>query len=132
MREIRIGSQPVRVRATALALLYYKQEFKSDLLGDLMKMQNIEKDPTQFDIMSIIQLIWAMAKADSYSCNKPFPSFIEWVSALENFDITDRTLMTEVMEEAAEGFFRSGAKNKPKFEKPGQNGSHRNQPPRRR
>lgn len=128
MREIRIGSREVRVRATPLALLFYKQEFKADLLGDLMKMlqgmvgaqslfgkgngtpnldvQNI--DLGQLDTVMLIQLIWAMAKADSFG--KQFPSFVEWVASFETFDLFDSGILSAVMEEAAEGFFRSGAK----------------------
>ncbi|MDT2284961.1 hypothetical protein P7H17_00950 [Paenibacillus larvae] len=69
MREIMIGEQKVRVRATPLALLYYKQEFKSDLIGDMTKIENAIQDPTQFDTLFILQLIWAMAKADALGKN---------------------------------------------------------------
>ena len=62
MREITIGEKTIRVRATPLALLFYKQEFKSDLIGDLMSMQNMANDPSQFDALKFLQLIWAMAK----------------------------------------------------------------------
>lgn len=130
MREIRIGSQTVRVRATPLALLYYKQEFKTDMMGDLMKMKNIVDDPTQIDILVFLQLIWAMAKADAFG--KQFPSFVEWMSSLESFDFSDRSLLTAVMEEAAQGFFRSGAKAGARHERPGGNRTHRNRSSGRR
>lgn len=107
MKEINIADKKVRVRATPLALLYYKQEFGTDLVGDMMKMQNLEKDPTQFDSVALLQLIWAMAKADVGPGNK-FPSFIEWLSGLERFDMSETDLMQAVMEEATDGFFRRG------------------------
>ncbi|MEJ8546693.1 hypothetical protein [Brevibacillus borstelensis] len=129
MRELQIDGKQVRVRATPLALLYYKQEFKTDLLGDLMKMQNIRDDPSQIDIVAILQLIWAMAKADSLG--KPFPSFVEWVGSLENFDITDQGLFAAVMEEAAEGFFRSKAQAGTETGQAKGTRAHRNQSARR-
>lgn len=38
MRELLIGEKEIRVRATAPALFYYKREFKSDLISDLIKV----------------------------------------------------------------------------------------------
>jgi hypothetical protein len=108
MREINIGNQVVRVRATTLALLFYKQEFKSDLLGDLMKMGQVAEDPSKLEVLSVLQLIWAMSKADSYG--KQFPSFETWLGSLENIDFSDASFMTAAMEEAADGFFRTGVK----------------------
>jgi hypothetical protein len=103
MREITIGEKQIRVRATPLALLYYRQEFKADLIGDLISMQEVASDPTQFDSIKMLQLIWAMNKAD-----KPegFPSFEGWLSNLDSIDFDDGDMMTAVIEEAADGFFR--------------------------
>lgn len=108
MRELNIGGQQVRVRATPLALLFYKQEFKTDLIGDLVKLERIQSDPSQLDVVSFLQLIWAMAKADAYG--KEFPSFFSWVGALESFDITDKDVLLGAFEEARNGFFRGGVK----------------------
>ena len=107
MREITIGEKIIRVRATPLALLFYKQEFSVDLVGDLMSMQNMANDPSQFDALKFLQLIWAMAKAD-----KPegFPSFEAWLSGMDSFDFADADIMTTVIEEATAGFFRGGRK----------------------
>lgn len=108
MRELNIGDQTVRVRATPLALLFYKQEFKSDLLGDLLKLEKVKNDPSQLDSVAFLQLIWAMAKADAFG--KPFPSFVEWVGSLDSFDLSDQSVLVAALEEAADGFFRSGVK----------------------
>lgn len=113
MREIKIGEKTIRVRATPLALLYYKQEFKSDLVGNMIKMQGIEKDPAQFDSVLIMQVIWAMAKADS-GPGSQFPSFEKWVSGLDSFDVSDPELINNVLDEASDGFFRRGSRQKPK------------------
>jgi hypothetical protein len=107
MREITIGEKTIRVRATPLALLFYKQEFNADLIGDLMSMQAMATDPSQFDALKFLQLIWAMAKADDA---KGFPSFEAWLADMESFDFADNDIMTAVIEEATDGFFRGGRK----------------------
>ena len=107
MREITIGEKIIRLRATPLALLFYKQEFNTDLIGDLISMQEMASDPSQFDALKFLQLIWAMNKAD-----KPegFPSFEAWLSGMDSFDFADNDIMTAVVEEATDGFFRGGRK----------------------
>jgi hypothetical protein len=105
MREIQIGDKTIRVRATPLALLYYRQEFNADLIGDLISMQAMSSDPSQFDALKFLQLIWAMAKADDA---KGFPSFEAWLADMESFDFADNDIMTAVIEEATDGFFRGG------------------------
>lgn len=107
MREITIGEKQIRVRATPLALLFYKQEFGADLIGDLISMQEMASDPSQFDSIKMLQLIWAMNKAD-----KPegFPSFEGWLSNLDSIDFADADITTTVIEEATDGFFRGGRK----------------------
>lgn len=121
MREIMIGEQQVRVRATPLALLFYKQEFKSDILADLLKMIDVEKfmkngsyNETdvidlleRFDIVTVYQIVWAMAKADSFGQGQ-FPSFVQWFSQLNVENLYDQNVITSVIEEATDGFFRSG------------------------
>jgi len=107
MREITIGDKKMRVRATPLALLFYQQEFKSDLIGDLMKLQGLKKNPSQFDSVLFLKIIWAMAKTDK---PKDFPSFEGWLENLDTFDFGDKELMLAVMEEASDGFFRRSRK----------------------
>jgi len=103
MREITIDEKQIRVRATPLALLFYKQEFNTDLVGDLISMKEMANDPSQFDSIKMLQLIWAMNKAD-----KPegFPSFEGWLSNLDSIDFGDGDMMTAAIEEAEDGFFR--------------------------
>jgi len=111
MKEIQIGEKQIRLRATPLALLFYKQEFNADLIGNLVKMQSLEQNPDTFDSVIFLQIIWALAKADD---PKKFPSFVTWVSELSDIDFSDQTLSMSVMEEAINGFFRGqkGWKNK--------------------
>lgn len=112
MREIQIGEKMIRVRATPLALLFYKQEFKADLLGDLVKMTDIENDISKLDTVAILQLIWAMSKADALG--KQFPSFETWLAELDGIDLSDQTFFAAVLEEAKNGFFRNGKQTQTK------------------
>ena len=105
MRTIKIGEKEIGLKATPLSLLYYKQEFNTDLIGDLMSMQAMSTDPSQFDALKFLQLIWAMAKADD---SRNFPSFETWLSGLDSFDFADADVMAAVVEEATDGFFRGG------------------------
>ena len=104
MRELTIGEKAVRVRATPLALLFYQQEFKSDLIGDMIKMQSWSEDQANFNSIACLQLIWAMAKADAYG--KPFPSFEGWLATLDSIDLSDTGFLVAALEEAADGFLR--------------------------
>jgi hypothetical protein len=117
MREIKIGDQTVRVRASALALFYFRQEFKSDLLKDLLPLQNLINERVAedegrlnlegFDVMIFYMMIWAMAKADSYG--RSFPGFEAWMESLGNFNVYDTDIIAPALKEATEGFFRGAA-----------------------
>jgi hypothetical protein len=109
MRTIQIGEKQIGLKATPLALLFYKQAFGSDLVGDLIKMQSIENDPSKLDSVFFLQLTWAMAKANE-GIGKQFPDFTTWVAGLEEFDLSD--VMPVIMEEANNGFFRRGSRAK--------------------
>jgi hypothetical protein len=108
MRTIKIGEQEIGLKATPLALLFYKQQFKSDLVSDLLKMQGLEKVPSKLDGLLILQMAWAMAKAYE-GVGKKFPDFASWLAELDGFDFSE--LATDVMEEAQDGFFRQGNRN---------------------
>lgn len=102
MREIKLGDKTIEIKATPLTLLYYKQEFKSDLIGDLAKLEKAETDPTKIDMLIILQLVWAMAKTLK---GIKFPKFEKWLGEFESIDAQDINMMNEIMQEVAEGFF---------------------------
>ena len=45
MREVNIGGKDYKVVASPITLFFYKKEFKSDLLGDLMSLRGLEHVP---------------------------------------------------------------------------------------
>lgn len=108
MRIVTIDGKETRVRANPLALLYYRQEFGADLMGDMAKWQGAGSDLGRFDSVVFLQLVWALAKAGS---DKPagFPDFAAWLGALESFDFGDQALLAAVSAEATDGFFRGGS-----------------------
>jgi len=106
MREVPIDGRQVRIRATPVALLYYKQAFGVDLTSDLLRMRGMtEENLEAFDGCVVLQMAWAMAKADQ-GPGKSFPSFEGWLTGMESVDLGDLALAAGVMEEAADGFFR--------------------------
>lgn len=132
MRELKIGNKEIRVRATPLALLFYKQAFKSDLIGDMIglfkgigfeRISNLDTEDTEavleiatgLDVITLLQITWAMAKADALG--KQFPSFEKWLTELEQADFFDPDFLLGVLGEAVEGFFRRGGKPGPKKSK---------------
>jgi hypothetical protein len=113
MRTIKIGEQEIGLKASPLALLFYKQAFGSDLVGDLVKMKDIADDPSKIDSVFLLQLTWAMAKANQ-GVGKKFPDFTNWVAGLESFDFTDEDVLNTIMDEAMDGFFPRGSRTKRK------------------
>lgn len=109
MRTIKIGEKEIGLKATPLALLYYKQEFKTDLIGDLLKMQALANDPSALDSIALLQIAWAMNKA-AEGMGKAFPHFESWLEQFEYVDFSDADMLTEIMNEAADGFFRRGSR----------------------
>lgn len=107
MRIVNIGGKEVGLKATPLALLFYRQEFKTDLIGDLLKMQAIADDPSALDSVALLQIAWAMNKA-AEGKGKTFPHFESWLDQFEYVDFSDADTMTAIMDEAADGFFRRG------------------------
>lgn len=106
MREIKIGEQTIGLRASPLALLFYKQEFSSDLVGDLIKLGNTGENFEEFDSIVLLQIAWALAKAEK-GLNKQFPPFPAWLNTLEFFDVTDMAVVQTIVDEATDGFFRA-------------------------
>jgi len=122
MRTVQIGNKELGLRATPLALLYYRQSFKKDLIEDLVSFQDMADmangDFSGFDSVKILQICYAMNKAANYG--KSFPDFEKWLSELESIDFADEEFMLAVIEEATDGFFRSagtGGNPKPKPKK---------------
>ncbi len=104
MREIIIGDKDYKVVASPITLFFYKKEFKTDLIGDLMSFQGLANDASTFDSMVILQMAWAMIKTAKAG---QIVGFEQWINELEYVNFEDSKMMTEVIEEATQGFFRS-------------------------
>jgi hypothetical protein len=120
MRTVKIGDKELGLRATPLALLYYKQAFDKDLIEDLVSFQNMAEiengDFSGFDSVKILQICYAMNKADNFG--KQFPDFEKWLSKLDSIDLADQEFMLAIIEEATDGFFRSAGGERPKPNQP--------------
>ncbi len=110
MRTITIDGKELGLRATPLALLYYRQEFKKDLIGDLVSLTEMADDLTKMDSVKLLQMVWAMNKAHNFG--KQFSNFEKWLEGLESVDFSDEGFMLEVIGEAENGFFRGSGSGK--------------------
>lgn len=120
MREITIGEKNVGIRATPYTALIYKQEFGTTAVSDFLKFANGLNNLKKFvngeetgdliDDVLLLQLVWAMAKADAQSKGESIPSFQAWVSDIESFDFFDVEMLTAVFTEGQKGFFPKGGR----------------------
>ena len=118
MRQVKIGDKELGLRASPLALLYYKQEFGTDLVGDLAGFENLANalqkgDYSDFKALKFLQIAWAMNKADNRENKRSFPDFESWLDDLGYIDFGDPDFLMEVIEEAIDGFFRGTKGNIP-------------------
>jgi hypothetical protein len=105
LKEIKIGDKEVKIKATPLALLFYKQEFSTDLVGDLVAFKDLKEDISKINLLVVLQMTWAMAKAEHFGNEGSFSSFEVWLSKFEQVDFTDKDFLVAVLEEATDGFF---------------------------
>lgn len=104
MRNVKIGGEEYRVMATPITLFFYKKEFKSDLIGDFVPLQNMQNDPHSFDGAVFLQITWAMIKTAQKNTT---PAFEQWINGLPYVNFDDVDMLTGIFNEAIEGFFRS-------------------------
>ncbi len=100
MRSIQVGKKKIKIMGSAIAPFYYKQAFGSSLTGDLIKLGEVENDITKIDDVSILQMIWAMAKA----VDRNISPFIDWLEEIEFINLDE--ILTDVAEEASNACFR--------------------------
>ena len=112
MKKVEINNKKIGLRASPMALLFYQQEFDSDLIADLAKFQeeNMDKitagDFSNFSSVKLLQITWAMNKAANYPGE--FKTFEEWLESFDNFQVTNAQYIMGIIQEATDGFFRSG------------------------
>lgn len=114
MREIKVNENTIGVNASALALLFYKQEFKSDFIKEFTKFSmGLDADNTNYDGLQLLQFVWAMNKA--FNQPEKTEGFEAWLGSIE-FDFSDKVAVEGVIAEIVGGYFRSNAP-KPKAKK---------------
>ena len=109
MRKIKLGGKELELRASPLALLFYRQAFNKDLIADLVGLRSLqglaEGDLSGLDSVLLLQIAYAMNRAARLEEN--FPNFEQWLDELENVDFGDSAWLLAVTDEAIDGFFRS-------------------------
>lgn len=100
MRKIKVGKKEIKIMGSAITSFFYKQAFNTSLTGDLMKLNECEKDLSKLDDVSILQMIWAMAK----TVDRNISPFIDWLEEIEFINLDE--ILTDVAEEASNACFR--------------------------
>lgn len=111
MKRIKLGDREIDIQGSPLTPLYYKREFKQSFSGDLLEMQLLTGDVTQFDDVNLLQMIWAMEKT---ARGGNLVDFLTWLSEFEWIDLAG--IATKVTGEAMNATFREApeAEEKPK------------------
>lgn len=113
MRIIKIGDKEIGLKASPLALLYYQQDFKKDLIADLMSLQGLTKfaegDYSALNSVLFLQILYVLNKA--YNFGKKFPDFNRWLAEFDSIDLME--IIPELVEEIEDGFFRSAGLQQP-------------------
>lgn len=122
MRIIKIGDKEIGLKASPLALLYYQQDFKKDLIADLMSLQGLTKfaegDYSALNSVLLLQILYVLNKA--YNFGKKFPDFNRWLAEFDSMDLME--IIPELVEEVEDGFFRSAGLQQPAEPAAGQHG----------
>ena len=109
MRKVKLGGKEIELRASPLALLFYRQAFGKDLIADLVGLQSLQGlakgDLSGLDSVLLLQIAYVMNRAAKPE--KSFPSFEQWLGELDGIDFGDGEWLLAVADEAIDGFFRS-------------------------
>lgn len=103
MKTIKLGNREITMVGSPMTPFFYKKAFKQSLSGDILDLQGYVNDPSRFDDINILQMIWAMEY--TYKMGKNIKDFEGWLAEFEYFDITD--VVEEVFDEAMNATFRS-------------------------
>lgn len=105
MRQVTIGGEVYTITASPLTLHFYKKEFGTDILGDLMIFDGLEDDPSNFSAIALLQMAWAMHKTAKMG---QVVGFEQWIADIETVDFEDEDMIIDIISEAREQFFRKG------------------------
>ena len=79
-KVININDRSIKLVSNGALLLKYRMYFKKDPLKDIIKMQNIEKDPSCLDTEVLYNLFYTMAKCG----DKNIPDIEEFFESFES------------------------------------------------
>ena len=94
------GKTQIPIRATSLARLYYKQEFRRELDEDITLLRGDTNTGMIGEML--YRMVWAMAKADCYYRREPMPGFTQWLLGQLEFDLA--VCVDMILEEIKNGF----------------------------
>ncbi len=111
MKKIKLGDKDVAIMATPFTPYIYKKNFGQSFTGDLLKLQSMGEDISNFDDVNTLQLIWAMAK----TADNNLEDFESWLKELNHLDIFEP--LEDVINEGLNATFHSLSKTNKKTAK---------------
>lgn len=103
MKTIQLGNKEITMVGSPMTPYFYKKIFNQSFSGDLLELTGMESDPSKFDDINILQMIYAMEY--THKMGKGMKDFEGWLAEFEYFDLSDVTM--DVTEEAMNATFRS-------------------------
>lgn len=103
MKTITLGNKEITMVGSPMTPYFYKKIFNQSLSGDLIALQEMETDPSKFDDVNILQMIYAMEY--THKMGKGMKDFEGWLAEFEYFDLSD--VIEDVTSEAMNATFRS-------------------------
>lgn len=116
-----LGDEKVRLRANAVTAIFYKQQFRSDILkdtlnalggiegifelqglGDKTDYKQLQALIDRFDTVLIYQFVWAWAK----TADRNIPIFYEWINEIDMPPITNLILEDGFVELLTKNVYR--------------------------
>jgi hypothetical protein len=130
MRELNLGESILPVRATPVAMFFYRQEFDSDMSHDCLQVltwflgapdddECPDREPLLDAVAGALKLVWAMGKASAWP--KIWPAYGTWMDGLPDVEF-DASFVNEVLCVAEDGLFvecrRGSGETGPPSERP--------------
>jgi hypothetical protein len=101
-KTIKIDNKDVRFRCTAGTFIRYKQQFNTEFIADIAKLQECIKtnksgvvtnvDYTKLSLDVFYQIAWACAK----TADNSIPDSMTWLDSFDSFPIMD--ILPEILE----------------------------------
>lgn len=85
IKNVEIGGKDVKLSCNAFMPILYKRQFGTDFFSDIMRLSGAESDLSFFNLETIYQIIWCMARL----ADKATLDYDEWLMSFDEFPIQE-------------------------------------------